>query len=193
MGEGFIMEDTKSTNLVTGVGTINYVNVNKQSSYFGGQGSNNGQDAKFSVAFIYGKDDTETIEGLNKAINNAIEKGYNTIWKNISHGNIISPIKDGDITYPTKKEYQDSLHFTATTKFQPTVITRQKSRIDPRELYPGCKCRLSISCYPYIYEDKIGVAVNLRNILKVADGERIVNVKSAEDDFADFCDNEETW
>ena len=54
---------------------------------------------------------------------------------------------------------------------------------DPADLYAGCKVRASINFYGFDQKGNKGVAVGLRNIQKLSDGERLDGRKKASDEF----------
>lgn len=168
------------TKVITGTVLVTYVHMEKPFSY------GKGNDNKYSLCAIISKDDYSTLAKINEAINNAIQLGYENLWANSTSGEIQSPLKDGQVVYPNKPEFNNSMYINATSKMQPGLVGVNKENIsDYSEIYSGCYCKLSLNFYPYIYQGKLGVAVNLNNVMKVSDGKRLSVRKTAQEDFAD--------
>lgn len=79
-----------------------------------------------------------------------------------------------------------------TSTLGPGVVDRDKQVISPEEgnaddIYPGCYCRAKVTVYSYDNKGR-GVALGLRNVQKVKDGDRLDSRVSAQDDFDDDID-----
>ena len=71
----------------------------------------------------------------------------------------------------------------------PEVITRGGVPIkDPREIYPGVRCRVSLGVFAYDQRGNKGVSFGLNNVQKLGDGPRIDNTKDAKDEFGTLPD-----
>lgn len=55
--------------------------------------------------------------------------------------------------------------------------------LDPEEFYSGCICRASLTAFGYDQEGNKGVSWSLGNLQKIADGERLDNRSTPEQDF----------
>lgn len=82
---------------------------------------------------------------------------------------------------------------TAGVKYPPGVVVydrEEKKNVPvPREnvgqvVYSGCYCEATVAVYPYDNNGGKGLALGLRNIRKIADGERLDGSASAVEDFA---------
>lgn len=96
--------------------------------------------------------------------------------------NFKRPIRDGaekeDLGYPAGSKFGNF-----TSKFKPGVVDRDGAPIiDREEIYPGCYCRATVTCYHYTNVGK-GVAFGLNNLQKIADGERLDSRTDAAEDF----------
>ena len=77
---------------------------------------------------------------------------------------------------------------SSSAKYKPGIVNRSKEAIDPNEVYAGCYARASIQLFAFDNVGK-GIGVGLRNLQKVADGERLDGATSASDDFSDESDD----
>lgn len=80
-----------------------------------------------------------------------------------------------------------------TSNQRPGVIDADKSVISMEEgntdlIYPGAYCRATVNVYAFTKKGK-GVAIGLRNIQKIKDGERLDSRVAAEDDFDEDVDS----
>ncbi len=82
----------------------------------------------------------------------------------------------------------------ARSSNKPGCINRDKtiSYTDEQvktELYPGCMVNVSLYAFTYDNSGNRGVTFGLNNIQKVADGKRLDNRKSAEEEFDAVLDD----
>lgn len=85
---------------------------------------------------------------------------------------------------------EGSTFFSAKTKSKPGIVSRYagpdgKPQVitDPEAIYPGVILRASIRFYAFESDKKKGVGVQLNNLQKVRDGERMDGRMKAEDEF----------
>ena len=135
-------------------------------------------DPKYSVSAIIPKSDTETIEKIKRAIEQA-KKDSVSKWGGKVPANLKLPLRDGDIDRPEDEAYADSYFFNANSKQAPQVVDKNVQPIlDQSEVYSGNK----------------GIAAGLGNIQKLRDGESLGGRTNAEDDFdAVEVDDEEDF
>lgn len=168
------------TKVVIGKVRLSYVNV------FQSRTIGDDDRAKYSASIIIDKEDKKTIAKIEAAIEAAKNEGKGK-WGGKIPKNIKLPLRDGDIDREDDEAYAGKYFFNASSNYKPQVIDRFKQTIeDPDELYSGCYAYVSINFYPYDFNGSKGVAAGLNNIMKVAEGERLGGVASAETDFADI-------
>ena len=73
---------------------------------------------------------------------------------------------------------------SARPKYQPGIVDRNRQAISASEVYAGSWARASVVLYSFDNVGK-GIGIGLRNVMKVADGERLDGSVAAEDDFDD--------
>jgi len=156
--------------------------------------STNGGDEKYSVSVIIPKDDTATIGALNAAVQAAIQDGISSKWGGKQPKNLHLPLRDGD-EERDDETYANSMFFNCSSKNAPIVIDKAKNEIlDEDEVYSGCFAKVAINCYPYDSNGNRGIAVGLRAVQKIADGQRLggsslnINEAFADDDDDDCLD-----
>lgn len=152
-----------------------------------------GQEPKYSVSLIISKDDKETIELIEKAIENATNEGKEKYWSGKTPKNLKYPLRDGD-EEREDEAYENSYFINANSKNAPQIVGKERDRATGKaialgedDVYSGCYANVSVNFYAYNNVSK-GIAAGLGNIQKEADGERLSGAFSkAEDDF-DFED-----
>ena len=80
-------------------------------------------DPKYSVSAIIPKSDTETIEKIKRAIEQA-KKDSVSKWGGKVPANLKLPLRDGDIDRPEDEAYADSYFFNANSKQAPQVVDK---------------------------------------------------------------------
>lgn len=173
------------TKVITGKVRLSYANIFEPKSI-------NGSDPKYSVSLIIPKDDTQQIEAIEEAINNAILAGESKlVGKNGKvPGNIKLPLRDGDEDRPDDENYANCYFLNANSAKAPAVVGLEKDRstgkaisLGEDDVYSGCYARVSINFYAFNTNGNKGIACGLGNIQKIEDGERLGGGSSAEDDF----------
>ena len=155
--------------------------------------------SKYGAKVLIPKDDRETMRKMREAQIEAIKLGEQGKFngKKIKRndkgipvwGGAWDTIHDGD-----ESDVEDNagcwlLNVSSGTK--PGVVDRNLDPImDSAELYSGCYARVSLNCYPYNYEGKIGITFGLNHIQKLQDGESLSGRTKAEDDFDALPDDE---
>lgn len=143
----------------------------------------NGSEPKYSCSFIIPKTDTQTIDAIRAAIEQAKQEGV-AKWGGKIPPNLKLPLRDGDIDRPDDPNYADSYFVNANSKEKPGVVDRRRIPItDPLELYSGCYVRASIHFFAFSTNGNRGIAAGLGNIQKWANGEPLNGRVKAEDEF----------
>lgn len=142
-----------------------------------------GGEPKYSVSAIIPKSDTETIEKIKAAIEQA-KKDSLSKWGGKIPANLKLPLRDGDIDRPEDEAYSDSYFFNANSRQAPQVVDKNvQSILDQSEVYSGCYGRISVNFYGFNNNGNRGIAAGLGNIQKLKDGEPLGGRTNAEDDF----------
>jgi hypothetical protein len=170
------------TKVVTGKVRLSYANIFEPRSI-------NGSEPKYSVSLIIPKDDTQQIEVIKQAIENAKERDKGK-WNGKIPANLKLPLRDGDLERPEDEAYANSYFINANSTRPPAVVgteidraTGKAIRLGEDEVYSGCYARVSINFYGFNAAGNRGIACGLGNIQKIADGERLGGGSTAEEDF----------
>jgi len=178
------------TKVITGPGTRwSYVNVWEPKSL------NNGPE-KYSISLIIPKTDKETIDAVNAATAAAHENGAAKLRGNGRSvpplSAIKTPLRDGDVERPDDEAYANSYFLNANATNPPGIVDASRKPILERsEVYSGCYGRASITFYAFNSNGNKGIACGLNNLQKIRDGEPLDGHTRAEDDFADFDDDDD--
>ncbi len=171
-------KNVNKTKVVTG--------ANSRFSYFNGwePASINGSIPKFSVSVLIPKDDVETINAINEAVDAAIEEGIAKFGgKKPNKAAIKLPLRDGDLERDDEV-YKGHYFVNANSISAPQIVDKSvKPILDRSEVYSGCYGRVSLNFYAFNSNGNKGVACGLGNIQKLRDGEPLGGKSSASDDF----------
>lgn len=176
--------------VITGKDTRwSYANVREPKSINGGV-------PKFSVSLIIPKSDKKTIEAIKKAIQAAYKEGEAKLKGNSRSvpplESIKTPLRDGDTERPDDETYANSYFLNANSTTQPGIVDANVQPILTRsEVYSGVYGRASINFYAFNSNGNRGIACGLNNLQKIRDGEPLGSRTSAEDDFADFAEDDD--
>lgn len=171
--------------VVTNEVRLSYANVWEPKSV-------NGNEPRYSVSIIIPKSDTETIELINQAIDNAITDGVPKFGgKKPNKKTIKLPLRDGD-TEREDEAYADAYFVNCNSNTAPQIVGLDRLPItDETEVYSGCYARVSINFYAFNTNGNKGIAVGLGNIQKTKDGEPLGGSRiSAASDFGEPDDDE---
>ena len=167
--------NVKKTQVITGMDTrLSYAHVWEPVSINGGK-------EKYSVSVLIPKDDTKTIEAINRAIDAAIDEGVAKFGgKKPNKATLKLPLRD-------KGHY----FINANSTTPPQIVDRAVQPIlDRGEVYSGCYARVSLNFYAYNANGNKGIACGLGNIQKVRDGEPLGGRSNATDDFSSLADDD---
>jgi hypothetical protein len=167
----------KAIKVVTGKVRFSYAHV------FTPQASQEGGQPKYSVSIIIPKSDKETVEKINKAIEQAKEENK-AVWGGTVPKGLKGGLRDGD-EEKDDPAYANSYFINANSSQKPGVVDADLNAIlDQSEFYSGCLGRASISFFAYNSNGSKGVGCGLNNVQKLEDGEKLGGASSASDDFA---------
>lgn len=173
------MAKTNRTKVITG--------KNTRLSYFHGWEpvSINGGAEKYSVSVLIPKDDKETIDAVNAAVDAAIEEGIAKFGGKKPNRNAIKlPLRDGDVERDDEA-YKGHYFVNANSLTPPQIVDRAvKPILDRDEVYSGCYARVSLNFFAFNSNGNKGVACGLGNIQKIRDGEPLGSRTTAAEDFS---------
>ena len=173
------MANVSKTKVITGKST--------RLSYFHGwePTSINGGPERYSVSVLIPKDDKETVQAIERAIDAAIEEGIAKFGgKKPNKATIKLPLRDGD-TEREDEAYAGHWFINANSKTAPQIVDKAvKPILDRDEVYSGCYARVSLNFYAFNSNGNKGIACGLGNIQKIRDGEPLGGRSSAADDFS---------
>lgn len=162
-------------------------------SYFNGWEavSINGGTPKYSVSVLIPKDDKETLDKIQLAIDTAIEEGISKFGgKKPNKATLKLPLRDGDVEREDEA-YKGHYFINANSTTAPQIVDKQVQPILNRdEVYSGCYGRVSLNFYAFNSNGNKGIACGLGNIQKIRDGEPLGGRSSASDDFTTLEDDE---
>lgn len=174
-----------NTKVVTGIVRFSYVYVFEP--------KNNDGKEEYSVSLLIDKDDKETLDKINKAVEAAYKDGQSKLKGSAKSvpalAALKTPLRDGDAERPGEDAYKHKYFINAKSKTKPGLLDKRKNPIiDSTEFYSGCYGRASVNFYAYNTSGNRGIACGLNNLMKTEDGEPLGGRARAEDDFADFFD-----
>lgn len=155
-----LMTDTK---VRTGLVRVCFVSLLKPSS-------TNGGPEKYSASVLIPKSDTQCVETVQQAIDNAVKAGVRRYGPGFNSARTHLPLHDGD-TEKDDPAYQDCWYLSPSSFDQPGVVGPDRREItDPHEIYSGMYGRFTLRFYPYNNTGS-GIGVELLNFQKLSDGE----------------------
>jgi len=154
-----------------------------------------GNDLKYSVAILIPKEDKETIDFVEKAIEAAKQAGKSAKFNGKVPATLKTPLRDGDEERPDDEAYVGHYFMNATSKTKPGIVKKGTAGLmeitDQTELYSGCYGKVSVNFFAFNSNGNKGVACGLNNILKTNDGEALAGKPNATDDFADEIEDDD--
>jgi uncharacterized protein with von Willebrand factor type A (vWA) domain len=121
------------------------------------------------------------------------QKQLGKAWKNLP-ANIHKGIRDGEEKEGKRGFAPDNKFANLSTFYAPGVIKADAQRTiisleagNTNEIYDGCYCRATVVPKWFNNVSK-GIRFQLNNLMKVADGESILDAPTALDDFSDMDD-----
>ena len=141
---------------------------------------------EYSVKMIFDRDADLT------PLTDIIKEAIRNKWGTNPPKNLKMPLRDGNESDTDKyPEDKDKIIANAKSVAYPPGLIDAKTKqeiLDPKEFYSGCYAKASVVAYAYDNVSK-GVAFGLQNLLKIKDGEPLINRASAESDFAGIIDS----
>lgn len=176
-------EKNVSTKVVTGRVRLSYVHLTEPETAM------DGGTAKFSTSILIDKDDKETINAINRAVEAAYRAGEGKLRGNGRSvpplTTLRTPLRDGDVERPDDEAYQGKLFLTARSTTRPGIVDRNLNPvIDPAEVYSGRWARVSLTTFVYNNNGNRGIGMGLQNVQLLEDDEPLGGGRSRpQDDF----------
>ena len=153
----------------------------------------NGGEPRYSMSAIIPKDDTETVNSVNAAVEAAYREGESKLKGRGTlppMSAIKLPLRDGDLDRPGDPAYAGCWFLNANSDKAPGIVdANAKPILDRNEVYSGCYGRVSVSFFAFNTNGNRGIACGLNNIQKLRDGESLSGRISAEQEFAGLGDD----
>lgn len=154
-------------------------------------------DEKYSISLLIPKDDTETIQAIEKGIEAARKEGIEKFGKKFP-AKPKTTFRDGDEERPDDPAYAGHYFLNCSSKSKPGIIKKAAPGsgvkfveiTDESEFYSGCYCKAVVNFFAYDAQGNKGVAAGLNNLLFTRDGEAFAGKAAAEDDFSDEFDDD---
>jgi len=156
-------------------------------------------ELKYSASLLIPKSDTQGILSIQKAIDEAVQRGLDTNkFTKVQVKGIRLPLRDGDVEFEAGnrgEEYKGHFFLNSSSANKPGIVKAQKGSspvpiFDPDEFFSGCYGRADVNFFPYNQAGNRGIGVGLNNLMLVKEGERLDGRKSAEQAFSTFVDEE---
>lgn len=135
---------------------------------------------KYGTTIIIPKDDEETLNKINSAINSIVQSGNQSQISNFK-----SPLKDGDKDYPSDKLFKNSMYMYVSSALQPNIVDHKVKKILFRasEFETGSYSKVSLEPVKYTIGEKLVVVFELVNV-QILLGNKLLEMRSKpEDDF----------
>ena len=153
----------------------------------------NGGNPKYSMSAIIPKDDLQTVNAVNAAIEIAYRDGEAKLKGKGALPPLTAlktPLRDGDLERPDDPAYAGCWFLNANSDKAPGIVDAACNPIlDHSEVYSGCYGRVSVSFFAFNTNGNRGIACGLNNIQKLRDGESLSGRISAEQEFAGLGDD----
>lgn len=153
-----------------------------------------GGEPKYSCTILLPKTQTEMMQQIRKAVEEAVADGVKTKWNGVRPPILNIPIHDGDGVRPSDgmpfgDECKGHWVFSASSKDAPQIVDKHVMPIlNPSDTYSGMYGNVSVNFYPYMHSGKKGIGCGLNNVMKTADGDALAGRSSASSDFAGFAE-----
>lgn len=174
-----LLGESDSTTARTGRGRLGYVHVDKPFS------TKPNEEGKYSLCFMFSKDDKQAKKVLDQAIENAEQRGVEKFGK--AFKNVRNPINDGD--EKDDEIYENMYYINAKNSRKVACYDQDREEMEPEDIYSGCVGRCVIQFYPYSSNGNVGVAASLQSVQFLGDGEPFAGRRASASDFEDDEDD----
>lgn len=183
------MADKKERkSLQSPIGTATFVHL-FEAHKFKAKAGQAEKEANYSVLLVFDADTAAgpEMKALKRAcIAVATEKFGADALEKIKKGKIRMPWRDADDYAEYGEPFTDDgavmINFKSTTA--PGVVDRKARDImNQRDVYPGCKMRVSFGIWPYDSDGSKGITLLLNNAQKTGDGKKLAGRPEASEEF----------
>lgn len=142
---------------------------------------------KYSVCILINPNDTENLNKLKQAQEEAQALGIHKKWGGQLPVLLKKPLRNGNEKDLSKNpEYANMYFVNASSDEKPLILDRARQPItDPALFYSGCMMNALVQLYPYNTAGNKGIAVGLKGVQFVSDGEHLAGGASV-NDFEDY-------
>ena len=147
----------------------------------------------YSTAILIPKSDTDTVEGVQAAIKEALTEGVLKEWGGKTPGGLRNPLRDGDADRPDDPNYAGHYFINAKGPYggkeRPALLdgTRDAAETESAQvIYSGVYARVSLQFFPYDKNGNRGIGCGVSAVLSSGKGEPLANTvtaASARDEF----------
>ena len=151
---------------------------------------------KYKISIPLPKKQEKALAALREVMMNAAENKWGASARDQVGKSIKQFVEDSDFDDRYKEDpvYQGTMRFAAKSGRRPGCVFPNLQSVPVEDIedvfYPGAVVRVSVSAYGTDTGGSKTIAFSLNNVMFVRDGERIGGGSKAEDDFADFADND---
>lgn len=175
------MSKEVSTKVITGEVRFSYAHV------FEPEAMNPGDEPKYSVQLLIDKEDTDTVEKIQAAIEAAKELGKSTKFGGKIPVGLKVPLRDGDAERPDDEACAGKYFINCSSTKRPGVVDKDLNKLMDRDDFKsGDYGRASITFYAFSVSGNKGIACGLNNLQVTRKGEALAGGASAEEDFGDI-------
>jgi len=163
-------------------------------SVFEPKESMDGGSEKYSITLLIPKSDTALVKKIQSLSQDCLEAHKDSKFEGKIPRSPKMPLRDGDEKYEDDEKYEefkDHYFVNATSTRKPGLVDRNLNDIINRDdFYGGCYGRAAINFFAFNTNGNKGVAAGLEHIQKTRDGEKFVQISTAQDVFTALPDDE---
>jgi hypothetical protein len=169
------------TKVVTGEVRFSYVSVFEPREDLSG-------NLKYSLLILISKTDTDTLNAISAAYQEAVQNGVAKLWKT-KPADLGFTLRDGDELADKGEEYEGCYFMRVASNSRPQIVDKNLNPItDETEVYSGCYGAVSMTLFPYDKAGNRGISASLLNVQKLSDGDSLTGRSSAREDFDIIAD-----
>lgn len=138
---------------------------------------------EYSCMLLIDKNDTETLDAYNAALEAAIEKGKSGVWGGKIPANFRVPLRDGDVEKPGEEQYENRYFMNVKNRRKPLIVDKTRRKLEDHEfelVYSGVHAKAIVNLNPYKSRGNVGVGAYVNAVQIIRDGERLGGSVSAD-------------
>jgi hypothetical protein len=191
-------EKRERKSLQSPIGTATFVHLWEPFA-FKATASRPAKDPAYSVLLVFDPKTAKSPEmvALKRACVEAAEAkfGAEKTRERIKAGKIAMPWRDATEyeEYGAPFDVDGSLMINFKSNTAPGIVDKRAAVImDRKQIYPGCKMRVSFGVWPYDTDGSKGVTLLLNNVQKAGDGPKLAGRLDAEEEFESLAGDEDS-